>query len=457
MELTDILSADFQSATPFQLFTLLIFIAAIIHTLMANHFTSLSEKVAARHARKRERSRRPKQVSFLAELFHFLGEIEVIFALWVIPLIVGVTLFYGWGAAVTYLNTRVYVEPLFIVVMMSVAATRPIVRLAEKGVGLIARFFGQAHAAWWVTVLTLGPILGSIITEVAAITISVLLLRNHLFIYGPSKRLAYGTLGLLFVHFSVGSILTNFATPISLTLTRCWQWNLGDFFHQFAWPIFIGMGVLNLVYCFYYQKDFKKLKEVKYKEEKTLEADAHKGPVPVWVTLCHIGFLVWMIAMGDYPPLFLGGYLIFLGFHQATASHQYQLNLKRPMMVGLFLAGLIIHAGFQEWWIDPLLGEFSYGELMVVGTILSAFNENTIMAHLACLLDQLSPALKYALVAGIVSGGGLTIIAHAPNPVGQALVRKYFYHGISPWRLFLSALVPTLVFLALFYFFPLVA
>jgi len=454
VELSSILTAEAASVTPFRILTLLIFAAAVIHTLMANHFTSLSEKVAGRHAKKMKTKPHYKQVSFLAEVLHFFGEIEVVFALWVVPLMFVVTIFYGWDDTIQYLNSRVYIEPLFIVVMMSLAATRPIIKLAEKGVHAIAKFFGDTKAVWWLTILTLGPLLGSVITEVAAITIAAVLLKEKLFIYGPSKRLAYGTLGLMFVHFSVGGTLTNFAAPPALTLSRCWEWDVFDFLSQFGWQVLFGIFFLNVIYFLYYQKDFKQLKKVKHKEEKSLEADEHKGPVPLWVTLCHLVFLVWIIMMAEYPPLFLGGYLVFLGFHQATRYHQYVLNLKRPMMVGLFLAGLVIHGGFQGWWIEPLLGDLGYGAMMLVGTVLTAFNENTTVAHLACLLSDLSPRLQYAIASGLVAGGGLTIIAHAPNPVGQSLVRKYFRHGISPWSLFLSALIPTVVFLGIFYFFP---
>ncbi len=158
--------------------------------------------------------------------------------------------------------------------------------------------------------------------------------------------------------------------------------------------------------------------------------------------------------MAHYVPIFLGSYLLYLGFHQATRMHQYRLNLKRPLMVGLFLAGLVIHGGFQGWWIDPLIGDLGYGAMMLTGTVLTAFNENTTVAYLACLLDNLQPKIQYALASGLVAGGGLTIMAHAPNPAGQALLRPYFKGGISPWNLFLSALTPTLIFLAIFYFFP---
>ena len=54
-------------------------------------------------------------------------------------------------------------------------------------------------------------------------------------------------------------------------------------------------------------------------------------------------------------------------------------------------------------------------------------------------------ALKYAVVAGAVTGGGLTVIANAPNPAGQSILQRYFPEGISPLGLLLGALAPTVI------------
>ncbi len=453
--LQQILSSELQAATPFRIITLLIFVAAITHTLLAHHFVSLANKIAKKHAGKTKDPQ--KKVSILAEILHFLGEIEVVFGLWVIPLIIVITSFYGWGDVLSYLDSRTYVEPFFVVVVMSLASTRPIIKLAEKGVHAIGKFFGDTPEAWWLVILTIGPIMGSVITEAAAMTIAALLLKQKIYMHGPSKKLAYGTLGLMFVNFSVGGVLTNFAAPPALILSRCWNWDLQDFFARFGWRVLVGIVIVNFLYFLFLRKDFSKLKAIRKKEEKALESDAHKGPVPVWISLVHLAFLTWTIMMAHYPPVFVGSYLLFLGFHQATRMHQYRLNLKAPLMVGLFLAGLVIHGGLQGWWIEQLLGDLNYGEMMLSGTVLTAFNENSTVAYLACLLDDLKPTVEYALVSGLIAGGGLTVIAHAPNPAGQALLRPYFHKGVSPWNLFLFALGPTILFLGIFYFFPFVS
>jgi len=445
VSLQDIITTEISTATPFRVFTLVIFLLAITHTLLAHHFTSMAKKTARKHR---------GEVSILAEILYFLGEIEVVFALWVIPLVIVVTIFFGFGEMVEYLNSRIYVEPFFIVVVMSIASSRPIIKLAESGVKRIGRFFNDSVQSWWVLILTVGPIFGSILTEAAAMTIAALLLKQKMYSRRPTKRLAYGTMGLMFVNFSVCGVLTNFAAPPAITLSRCWNWTAGDFFSQFGARVILGIIFVNLLYFTLFRKDFRKLKHQSHKAEETEEADAHKGPVPAWITVTHLAFLGWTISMAHYVPIFLGSYLLYLGFHQATRMHQYRLNLKRPLMVGLFLAGLVIHGGFQGWWIDPLIGDLGFGAMMLTGTVLTAFNENTTVAYLACLLDDLQPKIQYALASGLVAGGGLTIMAHAPNPAGQALLRPFFKGGISPWNLFLSALTPTLIFLGIFYFFP---
>jgi hypothetical protein len=84
---------------------------------------------------------------------------------------------------------------------------------------------------------------------------------------------------------------------------------------------------------------------------------------------------------------------------------------------------------------------------------LTAFNDNAAITYLATLVPDLTEGMKFAVVAGAVTGGGLTVIANAPNPAGQSLLAKYFQDGIAPLGLFLGALAPTAVFAACFMFF----
>jgi hypothetical protein len=87
---------------------------------------------------------------------------------------------------------------------------------------------------------------------------------------------------------------------------------------------------------------------------------------------------------------------------------------------------------------------------MFGATILTAFNDNAAITYLATLVPNFSDQLKIAVVSGAIAGGGLTVIANAPNPAGQSLLQKYFPHGIAPLSLLLAALFPTAVMLIVF-------
>jgi Na+/H+ antiporter NhaD/arsenite permease-like protein len=120
------------------------------------------------------------------------------------------------------------------------------------------------------------------------------------------------------------------------------------------------------------------------------------------------------------------------------------------MMVGFFLAGLVIHGTLQQWWIEPVLGSLAELPLMFGAIVLTAFNDNAAITYLASLVPNLSDGMKHAVVAGAVIGGGLTVIANAPNPAGQSILARCFGDGVSPLKLFLGALPPTLIMILAF-------
>ena len=179
-----------------------------------------------------------------------------------------------------------------------------------------------------------------------------------------------------------------------------------------------------------------------------------RNPVPLFVTLTHLAFMGWTVAFAHYPPLFVGGFLFFLAFSQATAHHQHDINLRGPILVGFFLGGLVIHGGLQGWWLAPIISSLTEVPLFVGSIILTSFNDNAAITFLASQVDGLSAHLKYAVLAGAVTGGGLTVIANAPNPAGQALLSRFFGDGISPLKLLLGALFPTIVVALCMLFFP---
>ncbi len=436
---------------PFNAIATAIFVCAVLHTFVAPRFAALAHRL--QHRRDEQAARGATVApSPLVELLHFMGEVEVVFGLWAIVLLVVAAADKGWPATKHYVNDTVnYTEPMFVVVVMTIAATRPIVGLSEAVLRRIASLGRGTPAAWWMAVLTVGPLLGSFITEPAAMTISALLLARRFFDLEPSARLKYATLGLLFVNVSIGGTLTHFAAPPVLMVARVWDWDTPYMIEHFGWRALVAILVANAVYFLIFRSELRRLArrppepDVERPDEDVESGSAALLPVPAWITIVHVAFLVWTVVNAHYPALFVGGFLFFLGFARATAPYQSQVSLRAPLLVGFFLAGLVIHGGLQGWWIAPTLASLSEQPLFVGATLLTAVNDNALITYLATLVPNFSESLKEAVVAGAVTGGGLTVIANAPNPAGQALLARFFEGAVSPARLFMAALVPTLI------------
>jgi Na+/H+ antiporter NhaD/arsenite permease-like protein len=431
-----------------------IFLIAIVHTFMTARFVRLAHDVQHRHDEAvKARGQRPTP-SVLAETLHFLGEVEVVFGLWVVPLLAVIVLYQGWDIGKYYLDGTVnYTEPIFVVVIMTLSATRPVVGLAESWMRRVASAGGGTVAAWWVSILTIGPVLGSFITEPAAMTICALLLARQFYDLQPSTRLKYATLGLLFVNVSIGGTLTHFAAPPVLMVARPWGWDLWFMFSHFGWRAVIAILVSTFTYFMLFRRELTRLalRPAMADVERPEAAGSPLLPVPVWLTIAHLAFMAWTVFNSHYPALFVGGFLFFLGFARATIAYQSQIELKTPLLVGFFLAGLVIHGGLQGWWIAPVLGSLTEFPLFVGSMLLTAFNDNALITYLATLVPNLGDSLKLAVVEGAVVGGGLTVIANAPNPAGQALLSRFFDDAVSPPALAAAALVPTVIAAACFW------
>ena len=454
----------------FNLIATIIFICAIIHTFLSGVFRDMAHhheerhkeriKVEGRRAEDKPQDDAKDDVSFRAWFFHTLGEVEAVFGIWVIALLGailwchGIAPGEGIGHGVTqmkaYLGKDVnYTEPLFVIIIMAIAATRPIIRLSEAAVNKIAKLMGGTPAAWWFATLTLTPLLGSFITEPAAMTIAALLLAKKFYELKPNPKFAYATIGLLFVNISVGGTLTHFAAPPVLMVAPPdrWDWDMMFMLTNFGWKATVGILIANIIYFLAFKKHFDDLEDpgANSMGHQTKWED-REDPVPPVVTVIHVLFLAWTVFTAHYPPLFLGGFLLLLGFTEATGHHQNDVKMRTPLLVGFFLAGLVIHGGCQGWWISLLLTSIDNDWIHMIGaTVLTAFNDNAAVTFLASQAPGLGDGAKFAIVAGAVTGGGLTVIANAPNPAGQAILGKYFEGGVSPAKLAIAALIPTIV------------
>ena len=440
---------------PLNLWATLLFLGAILHTFFTHRFVHWAHVIEERHrsglAPDRTAGSFPATTSKAARVLHFLGEVEAVFGIWCLPLFVLLAVRAGWASTLFYLDHKVsYVEPVFVVVIMAIASTRPILQLAERCLRFFARLGGGRPAAWWLTILTLGPVMGSLITEPAAMTISALLLAKQFYVFQPKPRFAYATLGLLFVNISVGGVFTHFAAPPVLMVAGPWGWTTPFMVGHFGWVAAIGIVLANALYYLAFRREFASLAPALDPAAGEASAAHAERPVPVWITLAQVGFMAWTVFNAHYPALLIGGFLFFLAFYEVTQDFQGELQLRSPILVGFFLAGLVIHGGLQQWWIAPVLSRLTEVPLMLGAMGLTAFNDNAAITYLATLVPGLTDGMKFAVVAGAVAGGGLTVIANAPNPAGQAILGKFFQNGIAPLGLLLGALPATLIMLLCF-------
>ena len=102
-----------------------------------------------------------------------------------------------------------------------------------------------------------------------------------------------------------------------------------------------------------------------------------------------------------------------------------------------------------------MLNKLSPDQIYYAATALTAITDNAALTYLGSLVDGLSDQFKYALAAGAITGGGLTVIANAPNPAGFGILKESFgSNGITPLGLFKGALYPTLIAILCFEFLP---
>jgi hypothetical protein len=440
---------------PFNLVATIIFLLAICHTFLTSKFLHQAHAWGHELDQLDASSRDPAvlrardRLQFRATLFHFLGEVEAVFGIWLIPLGLAIVAFKGWDTMVHYFNRVNYVEPIFVFVVMAIASSKPVLRFAEGCLSLFAALGGKTPAAWWFSILTVGPLLGSFITEPAAMTICAMLLLDRFYKFEPSRKLRYATLGLLFVNISVGGTLSHFAAPPVVMVASTWGWDFGFMFSHFGWKAIVGILTANLLFFVVFRRELLGLRT---RQDRDVE---EQESIPIFITIVHLLAIAWTVVNSHYPSLVLIGLLFFLAFVVATERHQNSIKLRSPMLVGFFLAALVVHGGCQQWWIAPVLSGLGEWPLMIGATMLTAVNDNAAITYLATLVPGFTEQLEYAVVAGAVTGGGLTVIANAPNPAGQSILQSAFGpDGIKPLYLFLAALVPTLIMGAAFMLLP---
>jgi hypothetical protein len=313
-----------------------IFAVALLHTFAAKQFERLSHRFA-RHA----------------GLFHLLGEVEVVFGFWAIVLVMAMTMVADGSIALSYAETRNYTEPLFVFVVMVIAASRPILQTALSAVERVAHMLPlpAALATAWLGLAAV-PLLGSLITEPAAMTIAALLLAPQIFRPAIPEGVKYLALGVLFVNVSIGGTLTAYAAPPVLMVASTWQWDSAFMLSQFGWKAAIAVLINATAAAFMLRKHLMTAPAV--------SPDELAGqPVPVLVVGVHVALLAGVVVFAHHPVVFLGLFLMFLGFAQAYERHQSPLIIKEALLVGFFLAGLVVLGGLQQWWLESIVSSLA--------------------------------------------------------------------------------------------------
>ena len=406
-----------------------LFFLAILHTFSTVYFA----RMAHRHVEH-------------AGVFHLLGEVEVVFGVWAMLLVIVMAGLLGRMDTISYLDSRNFTEPMFVFAIMVVAASKPILHFSRDIVRFLATLLPlQSSLAFYFVSLSFVPLLGSFITEPAAMTLAAFMLRDMFFSRGISTRLKYATIGVLFVNVSIGGVLTPFAAPPVLMVAGKWGWDIAFMITTFGWKAALAVGVNALAVTYFFRRELRELR---------IESPARRAEsdMPRFVTAMHLLFLTGVIVFAHHPPIFMGLLLFFLGFASAYKRYQDRLILREGLLVSFFLAGLVVLGGQQQWWLQELMLNMDASSLYFGATALTAVTDNAALTYLGSLVEGLPDDFKYALVAGAVSGGGLTVIANAPNPAGFAILKGHFPgQTIRAPGLLLAALPPTLVVILMFY------
>lgn len=418
-----------MTPTTIQMVAAALFALAILHTFSTKFFERLAHQ-------------QPKH----AGIWHLLGEIEAVFGFWALILVICMFALEGSKTAIEYVDTRNFTEPLFVFAIMVVAGTKPILQFAMKILTGVAKIIPLPGATgFYFVVMFLTPILGSFITEPAAMTLAAIILSKHIFSKGASQLLKYGTLGALFVNVSIGGTLTHFAAPPVLMVASKWQWDTLYMLTHFGWKAAIAVLINASFVTFLLRSELAK---IPFGKESRMVMTT-----PFSLVLVHITFLVGIVVFAHHPAIFMGLFLFFMGIASAYYQHQDRLILREALLVAFFLAGLVVLGGLQQWWLQPLLLSMNSDAIYYGATALTAITDNAALTYLGSLVEGLSEEFKYALVSGAVTGGGLTIIANAPNPAGASILKGHFEDDtINPLYLLLSALGPTIVAIIAFRF-----
>ncbi|MBU6376475.1 MAG: hypothetical protein KGQ59_10800, partial [Bdellovibrionales bacterium] len=339
-----------SSADPVQLFGTACFLVAILHTFSVHFFQRLA-------------SRYPEG-SVSENLFHLLGEVEVVFGIWAAAFLIYVAFHTGSSESIRILETSNFTEPGFVFVIMVICSTKPILQAAELLIDGLSRLVpASGNRAFYFSALVIGPILGSFITEPAAMTVTALLLFKRVFSQSKSLPFKYATLGLLFVNISIGGTLTPYAAPPVLMVASKWNWDLAFMLREFGWKAALACILSTLIISWRYREEIRQIPAPKRGSESRSS--------PFWVIFVHLVVLAAVVLSAHHLVLFSAIFMFFLGLVTVTREYQGPLKLREGLLVAFFLGGLVILGAPQRWWLEPVLTQLSSLSLFLGSTALT--------------------------------------------------------------------------------------
>jgi hypothetical protein len=347
-----------MNPTTVQILGAVLFAVALVHTFS----TTIFERLARRY---------PKHEG----TFHLLGEVEVVFGFWAMVLVLCTFVLSGKEQAIQYVESRNFTEPLFVFAIMVVAGSRPILQMTTQLVTVLARILPiRTSLVTYFLSLWLIPLLGSFITEPAAMTLAALMLRDRLFATDVAERVKYATIGVLFVNVSIGGTLTPFAAPPVLMVASKWNWDVGFMLSHFGWRAALAAFVNATAVTLIFRREIARIASDDASEE--------RPAVPFPAMLVCVLFLLGVVMFAHHPTIFMGLLLFFIGYSAAYPRHHDTLILREALLVAFFLAGLVVLGGQQRWWLQPLLTSMSPSAVFYGATALTAVTDNAALTYL---------------------------------------------------------------------------
>ncbi len=374
---------------------------------------------------------------------HYLSETELAFPFWGIIFLATVPLFsvLGWIDGSDSRNQFMelaghldFSEPALLFVILLVTNTPLVMRFASRAIDGVADLVMQMASASrgeasYITSMIVGPLMGSLITEPAAMTVTALFLRDRFFNRRVSRRFKFMSFANLLVNVSIGGALTNFAAPPILMVRDAWGWSSNFVFFHFGLNAALAI-VVNTGLCWFFLRG--ELRAVQgFPKESLNDANGlilKKDSASTTRT---------SQAAEQRAVRSLGSRLFYL---------VNQFEFRSSLYVALFLAGVVVLGHQQAWWLRELVEGKSPFSLFLGSTVLTSVTDNAALTYLSTQIESLTPLMRHAVVAGSIAGGGISVVANAPNPIGFSILREQLGDaGFGFSDLLRYALLPTAI------------